>query len=882
MKKKLILIDGANYIFRAYYAIRPLSTSYGLPTNAIYGFIRMLLKIMRDLKPDYWAVIFDSKEPTFREKEYSEYKANRKKPPDDLVQQFPHFPRVIDAFSVPALSFPGYEADDIIATIVKRESSPDLEILILSGDKDLMQLVSDDVKILDEMKGLTVGKQEVYEKLGVYPERVVDLLSLSGDSSDNVPGVSGIGLKGAAKLISEYNGLDFILQNTDKIKGSVGKKIQDGRDMAILSKRLVELAMDVPVDYSLKDLNRIDFDVDKVRPILKEFEFSKLLSEIAPEKGLDFSHYRLITKEDDLRDYLRRAVEKGILSFDLETTSLNVIDAKIAGISLAYEHGEAVYVPIGHDLGEQLNADFVLKELEKILCDPNVKKVGQNLNYDLSILKNHGIEILDIYFDTMLASYLINPSAQHGLDALSELYLGHHMISYEDVTGKGKDQILFSKVDLQTARDYACEDADVALRLFERFEQELKDESLYDLFTDMELPLIHVLVDMQLKGMKADKEKLKNLGAEFGEKLAELEKQIFSLSGFEFNIGSPSQLGEILFVKMGIPGGRKTKTGFSTDQGVLEKLAPKYEIAKLVLNYRSISKLKHTYADSLMTAINQRTGRIHTSFNQVGTATGRLSSSGPNLQNIPARTQEGRKIKSCFIAEDGFKFISADYSQIELRILAHVSDDEVLVKAFLDGLDVHTITASGIFGVKVKDVTSEQRSVGKTINFSVLYGQSPYGLSEMLGISPSEAKDYIDNYFKRYPKVAHLRDKVIEETKRTQVVKTIFGRRRFLPDINSRNQSVENAAQRAAFNTVFQGSAADIMKKAMIAVHKDLKNVSADSNIVMQVHDELLIESRICDVEKVSQFVKEKMETAVKLSVPLLVDVNTGFTWADV
>ncbi|MFH1654591.1 MAG: DNA polymerase I [Pseudomonadota bacterium] len=879
-KKRFVLIDGANYIFRAYYAIRPLTTSKGFPTNALYGFTRMLLKIFRDLKPDYWVVVFDTKEPTFRDEEYADYKANRKEPPSDLVQQFPHFERLIDAFSIPTLKKPGFEADDVIATLVKKEAKVDIEVVILSGDKDLMQLVTDDVKMLDEMRDKWIGPKEVVEKLGVEPSQVVDLLSLSGDSSDNIPGVSGIGRKTAVKLLTEYKTLDNILKHSGEMKGSLSKKIAEGTEFAHLSKRLASLHYEVPLEYVMDDLKAIPFDPDKVRPILKEFEFTKLLAELAPHSNIDFSSYRMITDLKSLRDFIDLIKEKKILSLDLETTSLDVMKADIVGISLAVEPMVAAYIPVGHSTGEQLSLSDVLSELSSVLKDSKIKKIGQNLNYDLSILKRIGVEISGVYFDTMLASYLINPSSEHNLDAMAELYLDHHTIKYSDMVGKGKKEINFADVDMMKAKDYSCEDADVALRLYEKFSSQIEGTVLEKLNREMEVPLLAVLIDMQLSGMKVDKSKLQSLGSEFERRLEVLSKSIFEIVGSEFNINSPAQLGEVLFSKLGLPGGKRTKTGYSTDQSVLEKLAIDHDVANLLLEYRTLGKLRNTYVDSLLKLINQKTGRIHTSFNQTGTATGRLSSSKPNLQNIPVRGEEGKKIRSCFISEEGFKLISADYSQIELRILAHISENDLLVQAFLDGLDVHSITAAGIFGIRVGQVTDDQRSVGKTINFSVLYGQTPFGLSKQLKIPPDEAKDYIDSYFKKYKDVKKLKDKVIKEAKERQYVETMFGRRRYIPDINSQNQNLVQAAERVAFNTLFQGSAADIMKMAMIDVHKGLPKISPKSHMIMQVHDELVIESPERDVERVSDFVKERMENIVKLKVPLIVDVGAADNWA--
>lgn len=892
--KKLYLIDGANYVFRAYYAIRSLSTSKGQPTNALYGFTNMLLKLLKEEEPDYVAVCFDTKEPTFRDELYGEYKANRKEPPDDLVQQFPYVQSIVEALALQVISKPGFEADDLIATLARRFASSDLEVVIVSGDKDLMQLVGKNVSILDEMKELRVGEEEVRERFGVGPERVVDVLALAGDQSDNVPGVPGVGRKTASRLVAEFGPVEEILRRAEEIGGSAGKKIAENVDSAKLSKLLVTLDSDVDLETDLKDLERRPPDGSKMHDLFRELEFTRLLAQLAPRAGISFEKYRLITSEKDLKTAIKSIINRGILSIDLETSSLDPMRAEIAGFALAWAPGEAAYVPVGHvsrgaGSGElfdraaagQLPWERVYAAIGELLADESIKKVGQNLNYDLTILRRLGFEVRGVGFDTMIASYVIDPSGSHGLDAMASLHLDHDTIKYADVVGKGAGQMNFTEVEPESARDYACEDADVALRLAGIFKKKIEEEGLSELYYDVEMPLIDVLVDMQLAGMKLDRQKLVDFGKEFQGELDDLEGKIHKLAGEEFNINSPKQLGLILFEKLGLPGGKKTKTGYSTSQSVLEDLAASHELPNLILRWRSLGKLKSTYVDALAELVNPKTGRLHTTFNQATAATGRLSSSDPNLQNIPARTEEGRRIREAFVADKGCVLISLDYSQIELRVLAQLAREEALLSAFRNGEDVHALTASGIFDVAPDKVTREQRAVGKTVNFATIYGQTSYGLSQQLGISQSEAAEYIDNYFRKYPRVASYRDEVLDRSRKEGMVTTILGRRRFFPDINSPNGMLRQLAERMAFNTVFQGSAADIIKVAMIDVHEGLPEVSPQAKLLLQVHDELVLESPEGDAKRVTEFVKGIMENAVKLEVPLVVDVGMGRNWAE-
>ena len=903
--KHIYLIDGSGYIFRAYYAIRSLSNSKGMPTNAIYGFTQMLLKFLRGENPQYLAMVLDTEEPTFRDEMYDQYKANRSAPPDDLVPQFPYIPKVVQALNVPLLAMPGYEADDVIATVAKKAVEEGFEVTVISGDKDLMQLVGEGIGMYDPMKEKHYAVKEVIERFGVPPSRVSDVMGLTGDSSDNIPGVAGIGPKTAAKLIQEYGSLENLLANAEKIPGKTGESLKANAANARLSKKLATLKCDVPLAFEEKNFHYQTFDPDACHKLFTELEFSKLVAELAPRKTLSKKGYRLIQDEKELRELCQMLEKKKpMLSIDLETTSLHVMQASPVGFSLAWAKGEAAYIPVGHEGFEslqQIPLAKVIEYLKPILADPEIPKVGQNFKYDLAILSRYGLKIntspqsgregeaplaLPVegalpapVIDTMIASYLLNPAGPHNLDALSQQHLDHKTIRYEDVTGKGAKQIPFAKVPLEVAKDYSCEDADCAWQLAQIFLPELKKQNLFALFKDLEMPLMEVLLKMEMTGVKVDTQILNKMSQEFGKGLFELEKKIFESSEGPFNINSPKQLGEVLFERLKIKGGKKTKTGYSTSQDVLESLSLKHPLPELVLQYRSLSKLKSTYTDALQKLVEPATGRIHTSFNQTVAATGRLSSSDPNLQNIPIRSEEGRKIRAAFVAEEGSVLLSADYSQIELRILAHFTKDEGLIKAFEKGEDVHRLTAMALFGVKESEVTSAQRSVGKTVNFAVIYGQTPYGLSSQLKIGVEEAILYIDNFFKQYPKVLQFKEEIISQAQEKGFVTTLFGRRRFFPDILSQNGNRRQIAERMAFNTVFQGSAADIIKQAMIDIDKDLPKISGASKMILQVHDELVFEVPKGEVAAVLSFVKEKMEQAHPLKVPVTVDCHFGRNW---
>ena len=883
--KHLYLIDGAGYIFRGYYAVRPLSTSKGLPTNAIYGFTQMLLKLAKDVKPEYWAIIFDTKEATFRDKMYDQYKANRKEPPDDLVPQFEYIPKVVEALNVPMLAKPGFEADDVIATMVKKAKEKGFEVTVISGDKDLMQLVGGPIKMWDTMKEKHYEIKDVIERFGVGPEKIADWMGLAGDASDNIPGVPGVGPKTASKLIQEYGDLEGVLKNVDKLTGKLKENIEKNVEKARLSKKLATLHTDVPLKWDEEMLRYRSLNMEACHRLFRELEFSRLLSDLVPKETLSKKGYQLILAEEELKNLVAKLEkQKPILAVDLETTSLDVMKAEVVGFSLSWAKGEAVYIPVGHiglDTPKQISLEKVSAFLKPILADPQIPKVGQNFKYDWAILKRLGFDVQNIFCDTMIASYLLNPAGPHNLDDLAQQHLDHRTIRYEEVTGKGSKQKSFAEVPLEVARDYAAEDADCTWQLAQIFMKELEKENLMILFQGLEMPLMAVLLKMEMGGVKVDANILKKLSQEFDQELKKLEKQIYEISKGPFNINSPKQLGEVLFGRLSLVSGKKTKTGYSTSQEVLEELVLAHPLPALILSYRSLSKLKSTYTDALQALIHPQTGRIHTSFNQTVAATGRILSSHPNLQNIPIRTEEGRKIRTAFIAEPGFVLLSADYSQIELRILAHYAKDEALMEAFMEGQDVHRQTAAVLFGVDLKKVTEVQRGVGKTVNFATIYGQTPYGLSQQLKIEVGEAQKYIENYFKKYSKVYVFKEKILGECRHKGFVQTIMGRRRFIPDILSRNINVKLNAERMAFNTVFQGSAADIIKKAMIEIDRGLEKISPRAKMILQVHDELVFEVPKEDIEPVQDFVKGEMEKAHLLDVPLVVDCGVGSTWAE-
>ncbi len=886
--ERVYLIDGSSYIYRAYFAIRHLSNSKGEATNAIYGFTKMLLTLLREEQPDRVAVIFDAKGPTFRKKLYPDYKANRSAMPEDLVPQIPLIKDVVRAFNLPAVELSGYEADDIIATLAKRYAEQGLDVTVVTGDKDLMQIVGERVRLLDTMKKKVSGRDEVIERFGVPPEQVLEILGLAGDSSDNIPGVPGIGEKTASSLIQEFGTIENLLANIDQVKG---KKRQENlrkfADQARLSRQLADLVYDLDIDIALDDLLLVEPDREALEVLFKQLEFSKLLQEFSSEKpqtaeNNDYQGVLTVTELDGMIEQLQRA---GRFALDTETTSLVAVQAELVGLSFAIRPGHGWYVPVGHRyLGapEQLDKQLVLEKLRPLLESPRFQKVGQNIKYDALVLRNAGIVLEGVDVDTMVLSYITSPqSKSHGLDALALEHLHHQMIPYVEMTGRGKKQICFSEVEVEKAVHYAAEDADMTWRLAEKLLPQLAEGGAEKLFREVEMPLVDVLTRMEWRGIRIDDSFLGELSAQLGQKLEVLEGEIHSLAGCPFNINSPKQLGEVLFEKLGLAKGKKTKTGWSTNVEVLNSLAAEHDIAAKILEYRSVSKLKSTYTDALPKLLNPATGRLHTSFNQAVTATGRLSSSDPNLQNIPIRTAEGRRIREAFIPADGWVLLSADYSQVELRVMAHMADVPALKESFVAGEDIHKRTASEIFNVFPEMVTDEMRRQAKTINFGVLYGMGSFSLAKDLGISRAEAQQFIDHYFERYPAIRTYLEAKREEAREHQYVTTILGRRCAIPEIASKNGAVRSYAERNAINYPIQGSAADIIKVAMVNIDRRLHTEQLEARMLLQVHDELVFEVPEAELEQVRELIRIEMETAVSLDLPLKVDIGTGRNWAE-
>jgi DNA polymerase-1 len=924
IKETLYLVDGSSYIYRAYYAIRHLSSPSGFPTNAIYGFIQMLIKLLKDYNPQHVAVVFDVGRTTFRTEMYPDYKANRAAMPDDLRVQMEPIREVVRAFNIPTLELQGYEADDIIGALAGRFAAQGGRVVVVTGDKDLMQIVTDHVTLLDTMKGKESGVPEVVERFGVGPERVIDILGLAGDSSDNIPGVPGIGEKTAAKLILEFGSLDALLARADEVKGKVGEKLREFREQALLSRRLATIELNVPLEVDLDTQTAREPNQEVLNAIFKKFGFTTLIKELTAKSTLSAADYHTVTSERELDVLITGLEQAGEFAFDLETTSLDPRQAEIVGLSFSYRDHEAYYIPVGHLTAQQLDTitpkagqtDFnftqptqtprespsggvghslrlaegqlprvtVFNRLRPLLENRALRKVGQNIKFDMQVLANNGISLAGVWFDTMLASYLLNPSRHgHGLDALAQEHLNHRMISYQDVAGSGKGQINFAEVDVDTASRYAAEDADATWLLRRKFEPLLVDGGHDVLFHTVEMPLVSILAEMENHGVLLDCKLLDGLSADFAARMGVLERQIFSLAGEEFNLNSPKQLGEVLFDRLGLKSGKKNKgkTGWSTDNEVLTALAEDEEIARLILDYRSVAKLKSTYTDALPRLVNPATGRVHTSYNQTVTNTGRLSSSDPNLQNIPIRSDEGRRIRHAFIAPPGHVILSADYSQIELRVLALLSGDNVFCHAFANDEDIHTRTAAEVFGLFPEMVTPEMRRQAKTINFGVIYGQGAFSLAKQLGIPRKTAEEFINTYKERHHGAMEYLDSCIREAEEHGCVRTILGRRLPIPDINSSNGNVLAFARRNAINYPIQGSAADIIKCAMIRVDSCIRTEKLHSRMIMQVHDELVFEVPDGELVRMERLVEEEMERAVKSKVPLKVDISHGANWSE-
>ncbi|MFH0839316.1 MAG: DNA polymerase I [Candidatus Omnitrophota bacterium] len=885
-RKRLFIIDGNSFCYRAYFAIKNLSNSKGRPTNAIYGFVTMLNKIIETEKPDYVAVAFDLKGPTFRHAMYDDYKIHRKPMPDELVSQLNPIKDILRAYNIKIFEKEGFEADDILATIVKKLTREPLEIFIITGDKDMLQLVDEHIKVYNTYKeGLIFDAEAVKENFGVEPKGIVDLIALMGDSSDNIPGVPGIGHKTALSLLKDFGSLDTLLTNIGKIKSEKLKSlIERNKDKALLSRTLAITKCDVPLDITLEDMKRTEPERESLFELFKEFEFKSLSKEFAPshqtQEDLD---YRLILTKRDFEDFLKKLKEKEIFAFDFETTSTDPIQAEVVGVSFSFKMKQAYYIALYNKGKYLLEPKYVFASLKNIFEDVRYKKIGQNIKYEKIILRNLGIDLRGISFDTMVASYLINPSKpNHNLDDIAIEYLNVKITSIEELVGKGKGQLSMADVDLEKIYKYGCQDSDVTFRLSKLLGERLKQYEMEDLFRNIELPLIDVLADMELAGVKLDTKLLNKLSLKMEETLTCVTRTIYKMADATFNINSPKQLSEILFEKLKLPVIKKTKTGYSTDVEVLEELSKTHPIAKVLSEYRELSKLKSTYVDALPELINSKTEKVHTSFNQTVAQTGRLSSSNPNLQNIPIKTEEGRKIRAAFIpASKSNLLISADYSQIELRILAHLSTDEVLIDAFKREVDIHAYTASLIFGVGEKEITQEMRDTAKTVNFGIVYGMSPYGLSKDLGIEPQKAKEFIDAYFNRYPKVKLYMDQEIELARKCGFVKTIFNRRRYIPDITNTNMQVRQFAERTAVNTPIQGSAADLIKLAMIEIHNIFQSKKLKCKMILQVHDELVFDCAKEDEPKAAGIIKEIMEHVITLSVPIKVSIKSGLNWLE-
>lgn len=893
---QIYLVDGSGYIFRAFHALPPLTRPDGVQVGAVLGFTNMLIKLLREKTPDYLVVVFDAARENFRNQIYPAYKANRQETPPELIPQFSLIRKACEAFDVPYIEKEGYEADDLIATYAHSQTG---EITIVSSDKDLMQLVGGSVRMLDPIKNRLIGVEEVKEKFGVLPEQVIDVQALAGDASDNVPGVPGIGIKTAAELIQTYGTLENLLKNAEEIKQAKRREmLLTHKEDALMSKRLVSLDNKVPMTESLEDFSVKPMRLDKAIAFLKEQHFNALIHRLEKEQPTtahDHVKYELIQDLPPLMAWIDHIRTTGYVAFDTETTSLDAMEAQLVGISLSTAPSKACYIPLGHkgeerDLlnegttPQQIPLKEALALLKPILEDPGILKIGQNIKYDALVLKKYGLEITPLD-DTMVMSYLLEGGQHgHGMDEIAKLYLDYDTVKYQDVVGSGRAQVTFDKVPLDKALDYAAEDADVTFQLHALLKPRLLDEHQCTVYETLERPLIPVLVDMEYRGIKVDPLILKKLSGEFEKRLSEIETHIHLEAGESFNVGSPKQLGDILFDKLKLPGGKKGKTGaYGTSADVLEGLSEQgFAIADTLLEWRQLSKLKSTYTDALPRQINPKTDRVHTSYAMAATSTGRLASSDPNLQNIPIRKEEGKKIRGAFIASPGMKLLSVDYSQIELRLLAHMANLPELRQAFLEGKDIHAQTASQVFDVPLDKMTSELRQRAKAINFGIIYGISPFGLARQLGISRESAGQYIQTYFKLYPGIQAYMERMKKEARDLGYVTTLLGRRCFIPDIQSRDPTRRSFAERQAINAPLQGGNADIIKKAMIKLDRLFKETGLKAHMLLQVHDELIFEIADEDIEKAQSLIVKTMQSIVSLSVPLVVEANVGNTWAEV
>ena len=918
-QKHLFLIDGSGYIFRAYYALPPLTRkSDGLPVGAVSGFCNMLYSFLEKARagnsmdtPSHLAVIFDSARKNFRNDIYKEYKGNRSDAPEDLIPQFDYIRKAVKAFNLPSIELQNYEADDLIATYKIQAKKEKIKLTIVSSDKDLMQLVDQDTFMLDTMKDKHIGIDEVKEKFGVPPEKVIDVQSLAGDSVDNVPGVPGIGIKTAAELINQFGSLDELLKKAETIKQPKRRQaLLDNKSNALISRELVTLKNDVPVKETINDFILKPFDKEKIFSFLDEMEFTKIKKRIEQTYGMSETNFKpsstvvkkslkneagfnIIYDKKEIETILAKADDQGFFAVDTETNSLDSQKAELVGVSLAVNENQAYYVPVGHknkddkEIKKQIKIEDLIKILKPYLEDETIKKVGQNIKYDLKIFKKYGIH-LKSFEDTMLLSYALDSGLnRHNLDILAKIHLDHENIKYKDVAGTGKSEVTFDQVKIIDSYRYACEDADVTLKLYNIFKERLVKEKCFHVYENLEIPLVDVLARMECQGIKIDKKILSQLSETFAKNLKVLEKKIYKIAGEEFNIGSTKQLGDILYEKLKISGTKKTKKGnFATNVNVLEDLAGKgHEFPKLVLDWRQKSKLKNTYTDTLPDHIDPKTKRVHTSFLLAATTTGRLASSDPNLQNIPIKSKEGKEIRSAFVAESGYSIISADYSQIEMRVLAHVGDVKELKKAFRNNEDIHSITASQIFDCDIKKINEDMRRKAKAINFGIIYGISSYGLAKQISVSNPEAEQFLFSYFKKFPEIKDYMQETLKFCRKHGYVKTMFERKCHFPNINDKNHTLKSFQERAAINAPIQGAAADIIRYAMINIDKKILEKKIKSKLLVQIHDELLFESKDNDVKKEITLIKNEMENAIDkdfdFSVPLIVDANSAKNWND-
>ena len=909
------LIDGSGYIFRAYYALPPLTRkSDGLPVGAVSGFCSMLFKLLEDSKsnenlqkPTHFAVIFDSARKTFRNEIYSDYKANRSEAPDDLAPQFEYIRKSVLAFNLPSVDLPNYEADDLIATYTEQILAKGAKVTIVSSDKDLMQLYRKDVRLFDPMKNKFITPEDIMNKFGVEPKKVIDVQSLAGDSSDNIPGVPGIGVKTAAELINQYGTLEKLLDNAHEIKQNKRREtLIENKDKAIISKKLVTLMKDAPAQRKIEEFQLKEIDKEKLYKFLREMEFNRLLSSVISAYGepklattktessvkekqqnISKKNYHLITNEEEIEEWINEAEEAGELVIDTETSSLDAHQADLVGISLSTKIGKACYIPIAHKFDGCLDKNIVIKKLKPLLEDKSVKKIGQNIKFDFIVLYKQGIKMNSME-DTMLMSYVLDAGKnRHNMDTLSEIHLQHKTISFKEIVGTGKKEINFSDVELDKAMEYAAEDADITYRLYKIFNKNLKLEKLTNIYEIFEKPLIEILAFMEIEGIKVDNKFLKVLSEKFEKKINKIEKEVFKISKKEFNIASPKQLGEIIYNELKIAALKKTKKGsFATNAGVLEDLAFKgHKFPQLVLDWRQVSKLKNTYSDALPEHINPSTKRVHTSFLLAATTTGRLASSDPNLQNIPIKSEDGKDIRKAFISEKGFTLISADYNQIEMRILADLADVKELKKAFKNNEDIHTLTASQVFNIDIKKVDQDMRRKAKAINFGIIYGISQYGLAKQINVSNHEANEFLEAYFAKFPEIKVYMDDTIKFCRKSGYVNNVFGRRSHFNGINDKNFNVRNFQERAAINAPIQGSASEIMRLAMIRIDQKFKEMKNNkSKILLQIHDELIFEVPEKEAKNITKIIKEEMASVTNsdlhaFSIPLTVDINTGDNW---